>query len=548
MAWQEQVERLWASLLKLGSRRLIALAIIGTSVFVAAGLSGYFLSRPSFEVLYAGLDHQDAGRIAIALRENDIPFDVSSDGGTILVRYGEAAQARMMLAEKGLPNNPAAGNELFDKLGSLGLTSFMQEVTKIRALEGELARSIQFMRGVRAARVHIVMADEGSFRRARQQASASVVVRMAGPDDITAAKAIRHLVAAAVPGMTPAEVTVLTTDGVLLASGDDQTDSAPGAMLALEKAVSKDISDNIKKTLSPFLGLTNFQISVAARLNTDKKQTNETIFNPDSRVERSVKVTKQNEVSQNLSSASPASVQRNIPQESTTQNDGKQSNEEHRKQEELTNYEVSSKTISTVSGGYGIDNVSIAVLVNKAALLGSLGPSPSKDAIERRVNELESLVSSAAGARRERGDTVKVLTVEFLDNGHELEPQSPPTITDVALRQVGTFVNAATMLAITLLLISFGLRPATRALLAVGENSSSRSDLASLETFTGNGTIGPSGETLPAWSTVGENNLIEDLTKSVVNVPQKRLEQIIEYDEDKAAAVLKQWLHQSERA
>ena len=142
MAIQEQIEQLWASLLKLGACRLIALGVIGVSIFAMTGLAGYFLSRPASEVLYAGLDRQDVGRIAGALKEADIPFDVSSDGGTVLVRYGETARARMLLAEKGLPNSPNAGNELYDKLGSLGLTSYMQEVTRVSALEGELARTI----------------------------------------------------------------------------------------------------------------------------------------------------------------------------------------------------------------------------------------------------------------------------------------------------------------------------------------------------------------------------------------------------------------------
>ena len=289
MAVQEQIERLWASLLKLGARRLIALGVIGISVFAMTGLAGYFLSRPGSEVLYAGLDRQDIGRIAEALKEADIPFDVSADDGTVLVRYGETARARMLLAEKGLPNSPNAGNELYDKLGSLGLTSFMQEVTRVRALEGELARTIQLMRGIKAARVHVVLADEGSFRRTREPPSASVLVRTETPDDLVAAKAIRHLVAAAVPGMTPAEVTVLSADGVLLSSGDDQSDAAPGAMLALEKTVSREIRDNVRKTLTPYLGLSNFQISVTTKVNTDKKQTNETIYDPNSRVERSVR-------------------------------------------------------------------------------------------------------------------------------------------------------------------------------------------------------------------------------------------------------------------
>ena len=544
MAVQEQIERLWASLLKLGSRRLIALGVIGVSVFAMTGLAGYFLSRPASEVLYAGLDRQDVGRIAGALKEADIPFDVSSDGNTVLVRYGETARARMLLAEKGLPNSPNAGNELYDKLGSLGLTSFMQEVTRVRALEGELARTIQLMRGIKAARVHIVMADEGSFRRTRQPPSASVVIRTETPDALVAAKAIRHLVAAAVPGMTPAEVTVLSTDGVLLAAGDDQADAAPGAMLALEKIVSREILDNVRKTLTPYLGLPNFQISVAARLNTDKKQTNETIFNPDSRVERSVRVVKQNQLSQNSSNSSPATVQRNLPQENPSTNDGKQSNEENRKQEELTNYELSSKTISTVSGGYGIDNLSVAVLVNRASLLASLGGNPAPEAVERRMSELQQLVASAAGTRSERGDIIKVVAVDFIDSGHDLEPQPSPTVGDLLLRQTGTVVNAATILVVTLLLIWFGLRPATKAILSMpGREAGAVAELAALENLGDTDSSDGERGQLPNLAPAGETNLIEDLTNNPRHSPQKRLEQIVEFDEDKATAVLKQWLH-----
>ena len=544
MAVQEQIERLWASLLKLGARRLIALGVIGVSVFAMTGLAGYFLSRPASEVLYAGLDRQDVGRIAGALKEADIPFDVSSDGGTVLVRYGETARARMLLAEKGLPNSPNAGNELYDKLGSLGLTSYMQEVTRVRALEGELARTIQLMRGIKAARVHVVLADEGSFRRTRQPPSASVVVRTETPDALVAAKAIRHLVAAAVPGMTPAEVTVLSTDGVLLAAGDDQADAAPGAMLALEKTVSREILDNVRETLTPYLGLPNFQISVAARLNTDKKQTNETIFNPDSRVERSVRVVKQNQLSQNSSNSSPATVQRNLPQENPSTNDGKQSNEENRKQEELTNYELSSKTISTVSGGYGIDNLSVAVLVNRASLLASLGGNPAPEAVERRMSELQQLVASAAGTRSERGDIIKVVAVDFIDSGHDLEPQPSPTVGDLLLRQTGTVVNAATILVVTLLLIWFGLRPATKAILSMPvKEAGTVAELAALENLGDTDSSDGERGQLPNWTPAGETNLIEDLTNNPRHSPQKRLEQIVEFDEDKATAVLKQWLH-----
>ena len=122
----------------------------------------------SSRALYTGLIAQDVSRIGAALKEAGIAFDVNSQGTAVLVRYGQTAQARMLLAEKGLPSSASAGYELFDKLGSMGLTSFMQEITRVRALEGEIARTIQAMKGVKAARVHIVLADTGSFRRSRQ--------------------------------------------------------------------------------------------------------------------------------------------------------------------------------------------------------------------------------------------------------------------------------------------------------------------------------------------------------------------------------------------
>ena len=212
MAAWEQAQHLWNNLLALGARRLAVLGVMGLSVFAVMVLAGYYLSRPTTEVLYSGLDRQDVAGIGSALKEAGIPFDVSADGASVVVPVGQTAMARMTLAEKGLPHSNSVGNELFDKLGSLGLTSFMQEVTRVRAMEGELARTIQMMRGVKAARVHIVMADEGPFRRARQPPSASVVIRTESADDRSTAQAIRHLVSAALPGMTVDEVTVLNVE------------------------------------------------------------------------------------------------------------------------------------------------------------------------------------------------------------------------------------------------------------------------------------------------------------------------------------------------
>ncbi len=546
----DQLQKLAASLLGLGWRKLTALGVIGATVFAIVGLGGYALSRPTYEILYAGLDRQDVANIGSALTEAGIAFDVSTDGTAVKVRYAETAHARMLLAEKGLPHSANAGYELYDKLGSLGLTSFMQDVTRVRALEGEIARTIQTMNGVRAARVHIVLPDEGSFRRARQPPSASVVIRSDTIADNRTGQAIRHLVAAAVPGMTLDQVTVLNTDGTLLSAGGESDEAAPGKMLALEKSVAKDVGDDIRRELTPYLGARNVQISVAAKLNTDNRQTNETTYNPDSRVERSTRTVKENQTTQNNTSQTPTSVATALPQSGTKAADGsKNSNTDNTKREELTNYELSSKTVTTVSGGYTIDHLSVAVLVNKAALTPGKGEAKTAEA---KIAEIEAFVASAAGLRKERGDTIKILAVDFADAGHDLDPVPAPSFLETLTRQSGTAINALTMLIVTILLLVFGIRPLTRVL------TPARAEVAAFDVAPAVPALEPPQLEMPrsdpsraiADGTGGreEPNLIADVTGRPRRSPQRRLEQMVEFDEDQAAAILKQWVRRGSPA
>jgi len=542
MTVREQVERLFSNLLALGPRRLGLLAAIGFVVFGLVGAAGYFLSRPANEILYSGLDKQDISRIGAALKDAGVGFDVSADGASVYVAYGDTAHARMLLAEQGLPRAGGTGYELFDKLGSLGLTSFMQEITRVRALEGELARTIQTMRGVKAARVHLVMPDEGSFRRSKTPPSASVVLRTEGADNALVAQAVRHLVAAAIPSMTVDQVTVLNVDGQLLASGSDGSDAGPTKMLSLEKSVSDEIQNNVRRTLAPYLSLRNFQISVAARINTDKKETTQTTYDPDSRVERSVRTVKETQSSQNNSTQSPTSVGRNVPQASGSAGDGKQAAEDSNKKEELTNYELSSKTTSTSSNGFAIETLSVAVLVNRAGLAATLGDKATPEQIDKQVGEIEQLVSSAAGLRKDRGDIIKVSAVDFVDSGKELEPVPPVSIMEALMRQFGSILSALAMIGVALLVVMVGLRPVTRALIEMREAPG-----AGALALPG-GADALDGRTEPALLTEQDGQpLLEDANFKRNKGPQKRLEQLVEIDEAQAAAILKQWIRHGER-
>ena len=263
MVNREYAQKLWNNLLELGPRRLALLAFVGLAVFLGVGGGAYYLSRPEFNVLYSGLAREDLTRVSAVLRDANVPFDVNATGDTIFVRPGQAAHARTLLAEKGLPNSTSGGYELFDKIGSLGLTSFMQEITRVRALEGEIARTIQVIKGVKAARVHIVMPARGSFRREQLPPSASVVLRTDGPAEARTARSVRHLVAAAVPGMTPDKVTVLDSDGSLLGSEDDGVGNAPTTMANLQRVVSRLIQENVSKALTPYLGSGQFSKSAS---------------------------------------------------------------------------------------------------------------------------------------------------------------------------------------------------------------------------------------------------------------------------------------------
>jgi flagellar M-ring protein FliF len=441
----------------------------------------------------------------------------------------------MLLAEKGLPSSANAGYELFDKPGSMGLTSFMQEITRVRALEGEIARTIQAMKGVKAARVHLVLPEAGSFRRTRQTPSASVIVRTENAGDFSAAPAIRHLVAAAVPGMTVDEVTVLNTDGTILASGGDNASAAPGKAMSLEKSIGKELQDNIAKTLTPYLGLGNFEISVAARLNTDKRQVNETSYNPESRVERSVRVVKETGSAQNSNSRNPVGAEQNVPADQQASPSGDQSKKSNERREELTNYEIGTKTTSTVSEGYRIENLTIAVVLNRKQLLASLGSSPSSEAVDKQLKEVERLVGSAAGVDVKRGDRITVAAVEFAHAGQAMEAVPRIGLVEEAMRHLGSVVNGVALVAITVLLIWFGVRPAMRAILEARPPEATK--VAELKAEPG----GRSGSAV-AGPESGAPNLIADLTSKLERTPQKRLEQMIDLDEEQAAAILKQWV------
>ncbi|MEQ1944682.1 flagellar basal-body MS-ring/collar protein FliF [Mesorhizobium sp. VNQ89] len=541
----EQLNAIIRNLQEFGPRRLAMMGGVVALVLAVIAVASIYLNRPAYETLYVGLERADVNQIGLVLGEAGIGFDVASDGTTVLVPAGTTAQARMLLAEKGLPTSSNAGYELFDNVGSLGLTSFMQQITRVRALEGEIARTIQSLAGIRAARVHIVMSERANFRRDEQKPSASVVIRASETDSRRAAASIRHLVAAAVPGLNSEDVTVLDSGGNLLAAGDDPNNGTASATFGVERTVEMQIEDNIRRALAPYLGPENFRASVKADVNTDQRQTEETIFDPESRVERSIQTVRSNENNSQKSAGATTTVEQNLPEADPTTSEGPQSSSESDRKEETTNYEINSKRIATVSNGYSVTKMSIAVVVNRERLTAILGADATPEKIGERVAEIQKLVASATGLSETRGDIINVSAVEFIDGLDGVPVEGPGIMASVG-QHAGTMINAAAFIVVVFLVAFFGLRPMVA---AIGGGRAETASLAgpSFEEVQ-RSLPGPDAPEVQASPAISAPTPLDELRQKIRPAPQDRLARMVDLNEERTALILRKWAHQEEAA
>lgn len=552
MSLLNQFSMFTKNLASLGQGKLIALAAAG---IIAVGMvlgAGIYVNRPSFETLYVGLERSDVTQISIALAEANIDFNVGADGGSIQVPVGMTGKSRLLLAERGLPSSANAGYELFDNVGSLGLTSFMQEVTRVRALEGEIGRTIQQISGIAAARVHIVMPERGSFRKADQNPTASVMIRASATVGRNAAASIRHLVASSVPGLDVDDVTILDSTGQLLASGDDPANSALNQSLGVVQNVQTELEKKIDNALAPFLGMDNFRTSVTARLNTDTQQIQETMFDPESRVERSTRVTKEEQKSSQQQPDNAATVQQNIPQAAPRGGAGPQSNDQAEKKEEQTNYEINSKTIATVKNSYTVERLSIAVVVNRGRLAAMVGEPVDQAKIDAYLQEMQKIVSSAAGIDANRGDVVTLNAMDFVETQLLDQAIAGPGIMETLTRNLGGIINALAFVVVAFLVVWMGMRPLARQLGLGGNAGQLESEAAGLELpdFSP-ATAGAGGALMDGFGSDFGFDSSDDLlsmgedagsfNRRVKEGPERRLARMVEISEERAAKILRKW-------
>jgi len=424
-------------LAKLGIMGAVAAATLGLLVWVAS------FSVESKGLLYAGLDLTESAKIGQRLDEMKIPYEVRGDGSSILVPASQVGRIRMTLAAAGLPNQSGVGYELLDQQSPMNMTSFMQRVQRLRALEGEMARTIVTMGGVRTARVHIVLPERESFSREAPKATASVAVTMKGPGrlGIAQASAIRLLVAGAVPGLTQESVTVLDSAGVVIASDGNGESMVSGRLAELKSTREQALQRAVSEMLEPLVGHGKVRVAATVDLESAREIQREERFDPMSQVERSKQMQIDQESADETKPRDPVSVGQNVPNQPQGQGgaSGKTSSSNSRNGQTI-NYEISSVRSERIREAGDVKRMTIAVVVDGLSDgKGGFRPRPQEE-----LTRFSELIQAAVGYDAKRGDRITVEAMQFLPGevpGATAEAEVPaPMFSTMPLIAVGALV------------------------------------------------------------------------------------------------------------
>lgn len=445
------------NLKSLGTKRLIAMGVVFLVVTALMSAITYFATRPDMVTLYAGMDPADAGQAISELEGANIPVQAANNGTSLLVPKNMKDNARILLAQKGLPATPGVGYELFDKADGFGLTTFMQRVNRLRAMEGELSRTISSLEGVESARVHLVLPDRESFSRTAPDPTASVVVHMKGGRvlEIQQARAIRHLVAAAVPSLKPTAVTIADAAGnVILTEGE-----APKAGTEARTSIESKIQKSVEDLLVARLGNGNVRVSVTAEIETAREVRRRQEFDPNGRVVRSTQTVEDKQRASDATGDNATTVQQNIPNADLLSGGATSPTASTSdRNEETVNYEITNEIIERVIEPGDLRKVAVAVLVNGSYSTSEDGTRSYQPRTSEEISSLENLIKTAMGFNEARGDQISIESLQFAEAPADETP-APRSIAEVLAENSGTIITWVMIALIASLAFIFVVRP-----------------------------------------------------------------------------------------
>jgi len=445
------------------NRRLLML--IAGALMLAGFLSlVLWSSETPYRSVYTGMNEKDAAAIVAVLQKEHIPYKLEG-ASTVLVPSEQVYTARLKLASEDVMPGVGTGFEIFDRASEFGVSDFTQKINLQRALQGELARTIEVLPQITAARVHLVMPKTSAFAERDRKATASVMLQMMGGRRLPPANviAIQNLVAASIPELSKADVVVVDSSGNLLTSKDQSQGMGQGQnMESYQTNLEKRLGMRLKTMLEQVVGAGQAVVRVSASITREYVEQNSKRYNPDEQVLRSQKT---NEEKRNSTQGMPQGVPgvaSNTPGQKPKANTGKAAGETASKREVVNNYEISTTSEHKVIPFGKIKRLSVAVIVGGKFKTADDG---SKTFIPRNKTELKSLkllAQRAVGYDEDRGDTVELQSMPLLDfSNHDDEDALKAEENKAFYFELGRYALAGLAL---FLIAWFLLRPLARRL------------------------------------------------------------------------------------
>ncbi len=534
------MESLLNAFRSLGPGRILAL-FIGIAAVIA--ISSMVINRaqsPGLVLLYGGLNSQEASRITDYLASQSIPNEVRGDG-SVYVPSDRVGELRLQVAGQGLVGGSTAGYELFDSQSSFGTTNFVSNLNAKRALEGELARTIGTIPAVSGARVHIVLPKQNLFSREQVLPSAAIALNL-GARTLTPeqTQSIAQLVAAAVPNLSSANITVIDQRGTLLYDGKTQTDSA-GSASSLRRSLEKRYEESIGAMLERVVGNGNAVVRVTAELNLDKLTEQSELYDPTQQVVRSEQTIESTSASSD-GGGGVAGVAGNIPG-GAQGGAGAGAGSNEARTETTTNYEISKTVRSVTRNGGDIRKLSVAVLVaGKTPAAGAEGdPAAYTPLTDDERARIRTLVETAIGYDAARGDKVEIVDMPFMPVA-EPEAVVDPFINKAQMLNLAQYALIVVALIVVGLLVVKPALTTLNAALAGGGGNLLPGGMAHMAAAPAMGGIAPmGGSAAPAEA---ENSMVDirSVQGRVRESSVKKVNEIIDQYPEESLGVVRTWM------
>jgi flagellar M-ring protein FliF len=456
------VQGLAAFVKTLGPARIAAMGA------VTAALIGFFafvilrVTAPAMTPLFTDLSVEDSAAIIKDLDRQAIAYEIRNDGAIILVPKDKVTRLRMKLAEGGMPKGGGVGYEIFDKSDALGATSFIQNINHLRALEGELVRTIKAIDRVQAARVHLVLPERPLFARDKAEPSASIVLKVRGALEQQQVRAIRHLVASAVNGLKPQRVSVVDETGRLLADGSAQEAGTLGASADERQiAFERRLREQVESIVTSVVGPGRARVQLTADFDFNRITQTSDRYDPEGRVVRSTQ-TREEQSQSGDNAQGQVTAANELPGANAQQ--GTNPRDQAKKSEEIINYDISRTTRTEVIEGGRVSRVSVAVLVDGAYTKNDKGEAVYAERSKEELDRIASLVRTAIGYDQKRGDQVEVVNLRFAEIPTQAfnEPTGLMAMLQFTKDDIMRAIELGVMLVLSLVVLLLVVRPLVR--------------------------------------------------------------------------------------